>query len=115
MVDKPDLGKYQPSCNLAHGLVNKLSVIIGYCDLLKDEAPEDSECQKRLDAVRAITKDMAAELLRHQCDIEVIMREARKKPPLSGKPISVSKQPEYLPPSITKNALAFRSGQVCVM
>jgi hypothetical protein len=32
MVDKPDLGKYQPSCLLAHELVNKLSVVVGYCE-----------------------------------------------------------------------------------
>jgi hypothetical protein len=92
MVDKPDLGKYQPSCNLTHGLVNKLSVIVGYCDLLKDDALEDSKCRKRLDAIRSIAKGMADELLGHQCDLEVILREARKKPPLNDKPVSTSKQ-----------------------
>jgi hypothetical protein len=92
MVDKPDLGKYQPSCNLAHGLVNKLSLIVGYCDLLKDDALEDSKCRKRLDAIRGIAKDMAHELLGHQCELEVILRKASKKPPLSDEPVSTSKQ-----------------------
>ena len=92
MVDKPDLGKYQPSCNLAHGLVNKLSVIVGYCDLAKDDVPEDSKCRKHMEAIRSIAKNMAEELLRHQCDLEVIMRDARKKPPPSSKPVSASKQ-----------------------
>jgi hypothetical protein len=69
MVDKPELGKYQPSCNLAHGLVNKLSAIVGYCDLLKDDAPEDSVYRNRLDSIRIIAKSMAQELQQHECDL----------------------------------------------
>ena len=88
MVNKPDLGKYQPRCNLAHGLINKLSAIVGYCDLLRDDALEDSKSRKGLDTIRAVAKGMAEELLMHQCDLEVIMREARKKPPLSANPVS---------------------------
>ena len=91
-MEKPKLGKYEPSCNLAHGLVNKLSAIVGHCDLLKDQAPEDSECQKRLAAIRSIAKNMADELHGHKCDLEVIAREAMKKPPVCLTPVSSSKQ-----------------------
>jgi len=52
MVDKPDLGKYQPSCLLAHELVNKLSVVVGYCDLLRDHVPDDSPGQVQLRKIR---------------------------------------------------------------
>jgi nitrogen-specific signal transduction histidine kinase len=38
---RPYSQKYHPSCMLAHELVNKLSVVVGYCDLLKNHAPED--------------------------------------------------------------------------
>jgi hypothetical protein len=68
------------------------SGLSGYCDLLKDDALEDSKCRKRLDAIRSIAKGMAAELLGRQCDLEVILREERKKPPLNDKPVSTSKQ-----------------------
>jgi len=32
----------QPECPLAHNLINKLSTVIGYCDLMLDKAPPDS-------------------------------------------------------------------------
>ena len=77
---------------MAHGLVNKLSAIVGHCDLLKDRASEDLECQKRLDAIRSIAKSMADELHAHKCDLEVIAREAMKKPLVCPTPVSNSKQ-----------------------
>ena len=89
-MEKANLGNYEPSCTLAHGLVNKLAAIVGHCDLLKDYAPEDSECQKRLAAIRSIAKNMADELHGHTCDLEVIAREARKKPPVCPTPVSDS-------------------------
>jgi hypothetical protein len=80
MVDRPDLGKYQPSCILAHELVNRLSVIVGYCDLLADEAPEDTKCLKRLNAIRCIAKTMADDLTKHQCQLGILARESLRAP-----------------------------------
>jgi len=88
-MEKSDLGKYQPSCLLAHGLVNKLSIIVGYCDLLKDHAPDDSVCQKQLHAIREVAKEMATELNQHQCAIDAATREVVSK---SLQSISVSTQ-----------------------
>jgi hypothetical protein len=84
MVDKPDLGKYQPSCVLAHDLVNKLSVIVGCCDLLKGEAPENSMYEVRLQTIRRISQEMAEYLKTHQCQMELLSREAARSAKLSG-------------------------------
>jgi hypothetical protein len=94
MVDKADLKKYQPSCFLAHGLVNKLSVIAGYCDLLKDDTPEGSKCQERLIIIRKIAKQMVDELREHQCAIDGLTREAMKTAPLGRKPVSTLEHSE---------------------
>ena len=78
VVEKPNLEKYQPSCLLAHELVNKLSVVVGYCDLLRDYMPEDSAGQGQLGKIREIAKAMAEELNTHQCSIKAMTREALK-------------------------------------
>lgn len=41
-------GKHEPACLLAHDLVNRLSAIIGYCDLVIEKAEKETECAKRL-------------------------------------------------------------------
>jgi hypothetical protein len=68
------VGKYQPSCMLAHELVNQLSVIVGHCDLLEERTPEDSACLERLKAIRDVAKAMAQQLTQHQCDLDAMMR-----------------------------------------
>jgi len=78
MVDRPDLSKYQPGCNLAHDLVNKLSVIVGSCDLIKDAAELDPQHLQKLLLIRDIAVRMANELNLHQCEIEVA-----KRPPVA--------------------------------
>jgi hypothetical protein len=93
MVEKPDLGKYQPSCLLAHELVNKLSVVVGYCDLLRDHMPEDSVAQEQLCKIRELAKAMAEELNTHQCAIEAMTREALKSSLGSRRSPSSAKRP----------------------
>lgn len=73
-MEKRNLGKHQPSCILAHDLINKLTVIVGRCDLLKERAPEDSECLKHLALIRDAAKAMAEELNQHQCRLDAMMR-----------------------------------------
>jgi hypothetical protein len=71
-MENIDLGRYQPSCILAHSLINKLSAIIGNCDLLKEEAPEDPKCLQRLGFIRETARAMAEELRVHQCHLGLI-------------------------------------------
>jgi hypothetical protein len=92
-VDKLDLSNYQPSCLLAHELVNKLSVVVGYCDLLTDQMPEDSVGQGQLRKIREIAKAMVEELNAHQCSIEAMTREALKSSLGSRRSPSTAKRP----------------------
>jgi hypothetical protein len=73
-VDKPDLSKYRPRCILAHEMINKLTIIVGHCDLLKESTPEDSHCLERLRAIGEVAKSMADELNRHQCHLDTMFR-----------------------------------------
>ncbi len=67
-------GRPVPVCMLAHEMINRLSVIIGNCDLVGTKIPADSECSKRLAAIRESARIMAAELNRHQCELNGLMR-----------------------------------------
>lgn len=78
-MDKADLGKYHPSCFLAHDLINRLSIVVGYCDLLGDEMLESIVRQKHLHYIRESAKAMAEDLKRHQCQIDTTVRETVKK------------------------------------
>lgn len=62
-------GKYQPECPIAHDLVNKLSVIVGYCDLMVKTTPEDSPLLKQIQVVQGIAKSMVADLIKFQCEL----------------------------------------------
>jgi len=50
-----------------HTLANKLAVIIGHCDLLKQHLEADSRSTQRVDAIKAVAHSMAKELYEHQC------------------------------------------------
>jgi hypothetical protein len=86
------LGKYQPSCVLAHNLLNKLSVIVGCCDLLKAEVPENATCEVRLRAIRRIAQQMAEYLGKHRCQMEVLSREAAQSATMSVVTSSAAKK-----------------------
>jgi len=79
-MEKINLGKYQPSCFLAHEHINKLAVIIGRCELLRDSAEESSELSKTLLGIKELAQSMANELKQHQCEIDAITKaKALKK------------------------------------
>ena len=79
-MEKVDLGKYQPNCILAHELVNKLSVIVGHCDLLTEHVSEDARLLKRLLTIREIAKSMAKDLNDHQCHLDAMAKAAARRP-----------------------------------
>jgi hypothetical protein len=72
-----NLEKHEPACLLAHDLVNKLSAIIGYCDLLIEKAEENTECAKRLSLIRKFAQSAAKELADHQCQLSSVIRSAK--------------------------------------
>lgn len=72
---------HQPACLLAHDLLNKLSAIIGFCDLLIEKAEErgqDQECVKWLATVNDLSKSAIKTLVEHQCELAVVIRRRAK-------------------------------------
>jgi hypothetical protein len=66
----------QPLCCLAHDLINKMSVIVGFCDLLNEKA-QDDESAKRLALIHDIAESAAKELVRHQCQLQEALTIAK--------------------------------------
>jgi light-regulated signal transduction histidine kinase (bacteriophytochrome) len=59
--------KHIPTCLVAHDVVNKLSAIIGFCDLLEERVEQqDSECAQRLRVIHDLAQSAAKELVEHQ-------------------------------------------------
>jgi len=75
--------KYQPECPIAHDLINKLSVIVGYCDLMVKTIPEDSPLLKQIQAVQDIAEAMTADLVKFQCEL-IRLRAAGNKKAAAG-------------------------------
>ena len=58
------------TCQLAHDLLNKLTAIVGHCDILDThEHPSSVECHDRLHRIRALACLMAAMLHEQQCGV----------------------------------------------
>ena len=62
-------GKYQLDCPLAHDLLNKLTVIVGTCDLLVEKTPENSPSLAQMLMIRNVARSMATDLGQLQCDL----------------------------------------------
>ena len=54
-------------CALAHDVTNKLSVIIGQCDLLSSHPDLQPECAKRLAIIRETAQAMATRMNGDEC------------------------------------------------
>ena len=68
--------RHQPVCMVAHDLVNKLSAIVGHCDLLIEIMGRDVEYAGRLTLIRDIAKAAAEELTEHQRKLAAETRKA---------------------------------------
>lgn len=62
-----------PVCMLAHELLNRLTVIIGNCDLAIEKAA-DLEWVRHLSTIRESARCMVVELNRHQSELTVQLR-----------------------------------------
>lgn len=60
---------YQPDCPLAHLLINKLSTVVGNCDLVLEGLAKDSPLLPRMTLVRDTARSMAADLAKFQCEL----------------------------------------------
>jgi len=65
---------------LAHRLVDKLSAIVGYCQLGSADAPPGTESAKRFEMIEDMANKMASELLQHQCNLSgLVQMEAQHR------------------------------------
>jgi len=67
MEDNSNGTEHQPTCLLAHSLLNKLSVIVGFCQLLEEEARSGTALARRAGMIHDMAKDMGEEIVTHQC------------------------------------------------
>ena len=59
---RPRVSHYRPAQSVTHDLINKMSVIIGNCDLLIEKMEEGTEQSKRVSTIRAIADEAVKEL-----------------------------------------------------
>lgn len=72
---------HEPACMLAHGLIDKLSIIVGHCDLLLNEESRSLHpSTPRLRLIRDTAQEMAKELSEHQCRLTLALRETARTP-----------------------------------
>jgi len=64
------------ACSLACELIDKLSVIVGNCDLLREEMETGPADARRLDLIRSTAKEIANELGGCQCRLLEAVRSA---------------------------------------
>jgi hypothetical protein len=72
----PSDKRYQPICPLCHGVLDKLSAIIGYCDLLSQRVVSPTDCSKDVGSIRDIARQLAQELATFQCELLEASRQA---------------------------------------
>ena len=88
MVKNSGAAKHQPRCLLSHEFLNKLSVIIGSCELLLEDQGEspnlDAQTARRVGVIRDIARQMAGDLKERACELDgltktLLWREAGTK------------------------------------
>jgi hypothetical protein len=62
--------RHAPACMLAHKMINKLSTIIGNCDLLLEKTEAGTPHAKGIGVIRETAQTAVKELLEHQQQIE---------------------------------------------
>ena len=77
-MEKSNRERYQPACLFAH-LIDKLSIIVGSCDLAIEQTEPGTEYAKHLALIRDTAKEMARELVVHQCQLTEAGREEVQK------------------------------------
>jgi hypothetical protein len=64
------------ACSLACQLIDKLTVIVGNCDLLREGMESRPADARRLDLIRSMAKEIAKELGGCQCRLLEAVRSA---------------------------------------
>ena len=75
-MENSSKGCHEPACMLAHRLVDKLTAIVGYCQLGSADAPPGTESAKRFEMIETTANAMAKELSKHQCHLSELVQSA---------------------------------------
>ena len=78
-MEKSNRESYQPTCLFAHHLINKLSTIVGSCDLASEQVEPGTEYAKQLALIRDTAKEIARELIVHQRQLPEASRKEVQK------------------------------------
>ena len=70
---------HQPGCMVVHTLLNKLSTIVGNCDLLLEDTEKGSDCAHKLTVIREAAESAAKEITEHQRQVEAEQRSTEQK------------------------------------
>lgn len=82
-----------PTCLLSHTFLNKLSVIIGSCDIaleqMKIDNTTETQAQRRVIVVRQMAWELVAEVREHGCELDrtsriVLMELSQTQRPVQG-------------------------------
>ena len=71
--------RHQPVCNVSHYVINKLTAIIGNCDLMLEKMEKGTEHARRLAVIREIANETAKELTDHQFRVEAEMKKTEER------------------------------------
>lgn len=70
--------RHKPKCLLSHELFNKLSVVIGSCQIVRERMEElkytDSQCQHHIEVLEKIARAMADDLRKHACELDAALK-----------------------------------------
>lgn len=66
---------------LSHRLINKLTVVVGTCDLLQERIEQlagqaDPDCVKKVALIRKVSKEIVEQLAKHTCHLDAVTRTA---------------------------------------
>ena len=78
-MEKSNRESYQPTCLFAHHLINKLSTIVGSCDLASEQVEPGTEYAKHLALIRDTAKEISRELIAHQRQLTEASRKEVQK------------------------------------
>jgi len=73
-VDESEWAKLGVGCLLAHNMMNRLSVILGECEMAAEKV-QDEWLAKPLQRIQQAATTMAKELKEHQCRLDKMTRE----------------------------------------
>jgi hypothetical protein len=59
----------QSDCPLTHDLLNKISILVGNCELLAERTPQDSPLLEKILLIRDTGKAIAADLVQLESDL----------------------------------------------